>query len=197
MPFAFCDGNTQTRNYKILTEIKDMYLFSIKQNNEQENEAQIKLAFKEYENFMNSFKKFEFFFDFKEKLKDDKEELNKNLEKYKNYVSLPYFEKYIEEYRYRECEDIFSKIDFNMQLMNYAIDKVLEEERIEGKYLKNEYDVNNYWIVEFLKAKFVYYFKDTKNFYLFFVGIFILAFVIMLSILSKFTRTKGPIPGKF
>jgi len=47
-----------------------MYLYSIKQNTELKNEGQIKLAFKEYENFMENFQKFNFFFNFRGKINE-------------------------------------------------------------------------------------------------------------------------------
>jgi len=118
--------------------------------------------------------------------------------KFREYFHLDYFEKYIDEYRYRECEEIFSKFDFNFHLLNYAIEKVFEEEKIEGKYLvrKNDnfsfsfsFEKNDNFFVgffKFLKERFFFLFKDTKNFYLFFFGFFILIFVILLSLCGAF-----------
>ena len=59
-----------------------MYIFSIKQNTELDNENQLKLAFNEYENFMENYKKFNFFFNFREKIDENKDDMLKNIKEY-------------------------------------------------------------------------------------------------------------------
>jgi hypothetical protein len=59
-----------------------MYIFSIKQNTELDNENQLKLAFNEYENFMENYKKFIFFFNFREKIDENKDDMLKNIKEY-------------------------------------------------------------------------------------------------------------------
>ena len=107
------------------------------------------------------------------------------------------FSKYIDEYRYKECEDVFTNIKFNQDLLSYALEKVLEEEKIENTYLMgfNANEPNKLILFyEYVKEKYKYYFKDTKNMFIFLSGIFMLFVVIILSVYNFSAKKKNSIP---
>lgn len=46
------------------------------------------------------------------------------------------FLRIIQDYKYKSCEDIFSKAKFNFKLFSYALDKVIEEEKMRKEISK-------------------------------------------------------------
>ena len=65
------------------------------------------------------------------------------------------FQRLIQDYKYKSCEDIFSKAKFNFKLFSHSLDKVLEEEKIR-KEINKKYSTENYkksWNLDFMIVK--------------------------------------------
>lgn len=81
----------------------------------------------------------------------------------------------------------------NKELLAYALDKVLEEERILNTYLNNDdYNEQSKLLLlwGYIRKKYQYYFKDSKNIFIFICGILILIFIIILSVLAISAKKK-------
>ena len=74
---------------------------------------------------------------------------------FRNLLKHKDFQRLIQDYKYKTCEDIFSKAKFNFKMFSYALEKVLEEEKIR-KEINKKYSVENYrksWNFDFTNVK--------------------------------------------
>ena len=103
------------------------------------------------------------------------------------------FSKYVDEYRYKACDEIFSENKFNNDLLNYAVDEVINNEFIENLYSKSStIEVSRvYSIYDYIRNKYEYFFKDTKNMFIFLSAIFIMFMVIIVSILTNSSKKRN------
>ena len=141
--------NDNTRQYRILKEIKKKYILAFKFFSETKNYPQLDLTYKEYESFCDIYTKFKFFYKFNPSSIDDSmlKYLNEKEKKVLFYSNNN--QKIIEKNKINICEYIFMNSNYNKELYKYAVDKIFKEEKnqndkdIKSNKLKNELNNTN------------------------------------------------------
>ncbi|MCQ2821329.1 MAG: hypothetical protein MJ252_29055, partial [archaeon] len=151
------------RQYKILKEMKDKYKLAVKFFTETKNEEQLALTYKEYEKFQETYQNFKFYYKFN--LVDLNPKVKQNLtEEEISLLENEECQKYIDEYKCKACENIFSDGNFNLELFQYALEKVFGEERKEEEEREKEEEAKRpkvswmEWIGNISKGNFGFYF---------------------------------------
>lgn len=124
----FVNNEDAERQYKILKDMKSKYNMAVKFFNETKNEEQLALTYKEFESFHKSYEQFKFFYKFKINELDPKIKAQLTEEE-KKFMEEKDFNLYIDEYKYKVCENVFSEGNYNIELFQYSLEKVFEEER--------------------------------------------------------------------
>ena len=108
--------------------MKSKYNLAVKFFTETKNDEQLALTYKEFESFHKSYENFKFFYKFKLNELDPKikNQLTPEEQKLLDEGDLG---RYIDEYKYKVCENVFSEGNYNIELFQYALEKVFEEER--------------------------------------------------------------------
>ena len=124
----FINNEDAQKQYKILKEMKSKYNLAVKFFTETKNDEQLALTYKEFESFHKSYENFKFFYKFKLNELDPKikNQLTPEEQKLLDEGDLG---RYIDEYKYKVCENVFSEGNYNIELFQYALEKVFEEER--------------------------------------------------------------------
>jgi hypothetical protein len=127
--------------------MKLKYKVAVKFYTETKNEEQLNYAFKEIESFTEIYNNFKWYYKFileniKNKngyliIEDLDLESDIDMELYKGYKSD--FVNFLDRYKLKIADSIFQQGSFNMDLVKYAIDKVLKKE----KKFKEEIDINS------------------------------------------------------
>ena len=133
----FARSEDADKQYKILKEMKSKYNLAVKFFTETKNDEQLKLTYNEYESFHKSYENFKFFYKFKYETIDPKL-LNQLDEEEKKLLMDNNFMRIIDQHKARICEDIFGSGDYNIELFQYALEKVFEEERKEQEAKEKE-----------------------------------------------------------
>ena len=90
-----------------------------------------------FEEFHKSYENFKFFYKFKLETIDPKL-INQLDEEEKKLLNDNDFMRIIDQHKARICEDIFGSGDYNIELFQYALEKVFEEERKEQEKKEKE-----------------------------------------------------------
>ena len=127
--------------------MKLKYKVAVKFYTETKNEEQLNYAFKEIESFTEIYNNFKWYYKFNlENIKNKNgyliiEDLDLeseiDMELYKGYKSD--FVNFLDRYKLKIADSIFQQGSFNMDLVKYAIDKVLKKE----KKINEEIDINS------------------------------------------------------
>ena len=133
----FARNEDADKQYKILKEMKSKYNLAVKFFTETKNDEQLKLTYNEYESFHKSYENFKFFYKFKLETIDPKL-INQLDEEERKLLCDNDFMRIIDQHKARICEDIFGSGDYNIELFQYALEKVFEEERKEQEAKEKE-----------------------------------------------------------
>lgn len=122
--------------------MKSKYYLAIKFFNETKNYEQLDILYKEIELFLDNYNEYKFFIEL-DLMNLDPKFVSKLENEHNDIKSLFTDELYLEfvnDYRFRACESIFSNYNYNFELFKYALEKIFEDERKEQeeKELKNE-----------------------------------------------------------
>lgn len=160
----FANNEDCERQYKILKEMRDKYNLAVKFFTETKNEEQLALTYKEFENFYETYESFKFYYKFKAVDIDPKVRENLTQEE-KDLLDNEEFTRLIDEYKSKVCETVFSNGNFNIELFQYAIEKVFgeerkeEEEREKAEEAKRPKVTWSQWLANISKGNFGMYFS--------------------------------------
>lgn len=185
----FVSNEDAVKQYKILKEMKSKYYMAVKFFTETKNEEQLGLTYKEFESFHQSYQQFKFFYKFKVNELDPKIR-NQLSEEEQKLLDDTDFTTYLDEYKYKVCEHVFSEGNYNIQLFQYALEKVFEEDRKEQEEREKE--------EEALRPK-VSWSEKIANVFKGNVGMYIsIVFMVctIAAILGHYFMYSGNIPGK-
>lgn len=126
--FIFTKNEDSNKQYKILKEMKSKYNLAVKFFTETKNEEQLVLTYKEFESFHESYNQFKFYYKFKACNIDPKAKASLTPEE-QALLTNDDFNKLIDEYKFKVCENVFGDGNYNIELFQYALEKVFEEER--------------------------------------------------------------------
>ena len=126
--------------------MKLKYKVAVKYYNETKNHEQLEFAYKEIENFTQTYSNFKWYYKFNfDKIKNscikytpqDNLELDCEIEKiiFTENTSRIQFINFMERYKYKIVDAIFQSGNYNVDLVKYAIEKVIVKE-------KSEFDIN-------------------------------------------------------
>lgn len=126
-------GTDQIRQMKILKEMRSKYIFAVKFFTETKNEEQLTILYKEIEGFLDNYAEFKYFIELDCLSIDPKIESRLQSENPEIYESLEdeLYQDFVNDYKFRACEDIFSNYKYNFELFKYALEKIFEDERKE------------------------------------------------------------------
>lgn len=129
----YISGTDQIRQMKILNEMRSKYLFAVKFFTETKNEEQLKILYKEIEGFLDNYAEFKYFIELDCLSIDPKIESRLQNEYPEIYESLEddLFQDFVNDYKFRACEETFSNYKYNFELFKYALEKIFEDERKE------------------------------------------------------------------
>jgi hypothetical protein len=142
--------------------MKSKYNLAVKFFNETKNDEQLKLTYKEFEEFHKSYENFKFFYKFKNMTIDPKI-LNQLDEEEKLILSDTNLEKLFDEHRFSICDDLFGNGNYNIELFTYALEKIFGDERKEEEEReKREAALRpkvtwTQWLINISKSNFVKY----------------------------------------
>lgn len=157
--------------------MKLKYKVAVKYYNETKNHEQLQFAYKEIENFTETYNNFKWYYKFNfEKLKSyffkhntinnqDTLDLDYDIEKVlftENPMRLQFIN-FMERYKYKIVDSIFQSGNYNVDLIKYAIEKIVVREKSEfdiNTILKNEKLENR---INITRTQ-----NDSSNFSLFF-----------------------------
>ena len=120
-------------NYKVLVEIKETYFYTMRHILKNNDLEKFKKALKEFDNFLDGFYDFEYYYkyDITNLDSDIYKQLNK-LEK--NDIELIktklIFKPIFDEIKLRKCEEIFMNLQLNQQIYEKAYQTVFEKQRL-------------------------------------------------------------------
>jgi len=131
----FNNKEDQGTQFKVLKEMESKYHLAIKFFTETKNEEQLNIAYKEIELFMQTYENFLFYYTFDpkniaSKYYDALSEESKTLLKDENINLI------IDEFRYKNADNIFGEGNYNFALYKYALEKVCDEERKEKEEIE-------------------------------------------------------------
>ena len=158
----FSRNEDTERQYKILKEMKSKYNLAVKFFNETKNDEQLKLTYKEFEEFHKSYENFKFFYKFKS-MSIDPKIINQLDEEEKKILSDNSLEKLFDEHRFSICDDLFGNGNYNIELFTYALEKIFGDERKEEEEReKREAALRpkvtwTQWLINISKSNFVKY----------------------------------------
>ena len=150
------------RYYRVIKEIKKQYKQIIQFFSETNNSKQIDLTYYEYEKFMESYKQFKFYYNFQidsidpkviNRLNEDEKKMIQDSSKYDLYTKRIM----------HLCEDIYGHGNYNIEIFQFALDSVLEEEnqlREEEEKRKEALNPKKSWsdyLINISKGKFGIY----------------------------------------
>ena len=125
------------RYYKVFKEMKKQYKQIIKFFSETKNQELLDLTYDEYEKFMDSYDKFKFYYNFEfdnidpkaiNRLNEEEKRMINDENKYDFYLKrIMHF-----------CENIYSNGYYNLDVFQYSLETVLEEEMKEKEKQKKE-----------------------------------------------------------
>ena len=160
------------RYYKVFKEMKKQYKQIIKFFSETNNPDLIDLTYDEYEKFLDSFEQFKFYYNF-EFDNIDQKAINRLTEEEKNMINDETKTDFYIKRLMHFCENIYSHGYYNLDVFQFSLETVLEEETKEKeKEEKKENSIqetSNSFLTKISKGKF---------------GIYITVCFIMLTILA-------------
>jgi hypothetical protein len=133
--------------------MKLKYKVAVKYYNETKNHEQLEFAYKEIENFTETYSNFKWYYKFNfEKIKNcyegrkyNKDNLDLDCEiqqvLFSENISRIQFFSFMERYKYKIVDAIFQSGNYNVDLVKYAIENVIDKEKTEldiNSILKNE-----------------------------------------------------------
>lgn len=127
------NGNDQIRQFKILREMRSKYLLALKFFTETKNEEQLKILYKEIEGFLDNYSDFLIFIELDCMNLDPKLEsrISQENPELHELLSDDLFQDFVNDYRFRACEEVFSNYNYNFELFKYALEKIFDDERKE------------------------------------------------------------------
>lgn len=108
--------------------MKSKYHLALKFFNETKNVEQLELCYKEVEGFLDQYEKFRFYIELNLNKLDEKLQAQLSHEE-KEMLESEDFVYILNDYRFRNCENLFSNYNYNFELFKYALEKIFEEER--------------------------------------------------------------------
>jgi hypothetical protein len=119
--------------------MKQKYKIALKYYTETNNDQQLKIASNEIENFTESYVNFKWYFKFSivKHLNPSNITLDKELSEFNKFLSDNEFIKYIGYFKYKHADMMFQQGNFNLDLIKYAIEKVLKKENEVNINLRN------------------------------------------------------------
>ena len=118
------------RYYKVFKEMKKQYKQIIKFFSETNNPDLIDLTYDEYEKFLNSFEQFKFYYNFEFDNIDPKS-INRLTEEEKNKINDETKNDFYLKRLMHLCENIYSHGYYNLDVFQFSLETVLEEESKE------------------------------------------------------------------
>ena len=120
------------RYYKVYKEMKKQYKQIIKYFSETNNPELIDVTYDEYEKFMNSYEKFKFYYNFEFDSIDPKA-INHLTEEEKNMINDENKSEFYLKRIMHLCENLYSHGYYNLDVFQFSLETVLEEEAKEIK----------------------------------------------------------------
>ena len=120
------------RYYKVYKEMKKQYKQIIKYFSETNNPELIDVTYDEYEKFMNSYEKFKFYYNFEFDNIDPKA-INHLTEEEKNMINDENKSEFYLKRIMHLCENLYSHGYYNLDVFQFSLETVLEEEAKERK----------------------------------------------------------------
>ena len=183
-------------NYKVLVEIKETYFYTIRYILKSNNLEKFKKALKEYDNFLDGFYDFEYYYKYdvtnlEVEVYNQLNKIEKNdIEMIKNKLILkPIFD----EIKLRKCEEIFMNLKLNQQIYERAYQSVFEKQRLLNiNSIVNE--GNNNSTLKFINYYFSKMINEIKRMFqlsnaqLYFISVMIFIVSLTLIIIPILTR---------
>lgn len=108
--------------------MKSKYHLALKFFNETKNNEQLELCYKEIEGFLDQYDQFRFYIELNINKLDEKLEAQLSHEE-RELMQNEDFLYILNDYRFRNCENVFSNYNYNFELFKYSLEKIFEEER--------------------------------------------------------------------
>ena len=150
------------RYYKVYKEMKKQYKQIIKYFSETNNPELIDVTYDEYEKFMNSYEKFKFYYNFEFDNIDPKAIIRLNETEKKMIEDETKNDFYLKRLMHL-CENIYSHGYYNIDVFQFSLETVLEQENKEKEEeekkekLINKKESNNNLLLKISKGKFGIY----------------------------------------
>jgi hypothetical protein len=117
--------------------MKLKYKIAVKFYTETHNEEQLNFAYKEIENFTENYNNFKWYYKFNlEKINNDfnfysfdELDMDREIETLLRKGVFSEFSQFVNRYKYKIADMIFQKGNFNIDLIKYAIDKVIKKQK--------------------------------------------------------------------
>lgn len=141
--------------------MKQKYKFAIKFYTETNNEEQLEIAYKEIDSFMDSFISYKWFYKFEVDNFQNRIRMNTFLNENEKYyiitkfrylINDSYFNTLLFKSKHRICDEIFTKGNFNVQLLEYAYIKVTDHDRVNEHKKDNVIKPKPYSKFDFLTS---------------------------------------------
>ena len=129
------------RYYKVYKEMKKQYKQIIKYFSETNNPKLMDVTYDEYEKFMDSFEKFKFYYNFEFDNIDPKA-FNNLTDEEKNMINDESKNEFYIKRLMHLCENLYSHGYYNLDVFQYSLETVLEEEVKETKKEEKKENVN-------------------------------------------------------
>ena len=149
------------RYYKVFKEMKKQYKYIIKFFSETKNPEVVDLTYNEYEKFMDSYEKFKFYYNFEFNDIDPKS-INRLTEEEKRMIEDESKNEFYIKRLMHLCENIYSHGYYNVDVFQFSLETVLEEEskekeKEEKENLKLKKEESNGFLSKISKGKFGVY----------------------------------------
>ena len=146
------------RYYKVYKEMKKQYKQIIKYFSETNNPKLMDVTYDEYEKFMDSFEKFKFYYNFEFDNIDPKA-FNNLTDEEKNMINDESKNEFYIKRLMHLCENLYSHGYYNLDVFQYSLETVLEEEVKETKKEEKKENVNksDSFLMNISKGKFGFY----------------------------------------
>ena len=162
--------------------MKSKYYLAIKFFNDTKNYDQLDILYKEIELFLDNYSQYKFFIELDLINLDPKLEarLENEHNDIKEMLNDELYLDFVNDYRFRACENIFSNYNYNFELFKYALEKVFEDERNEEQERLNkekEEAKNNVNSNTNTNRSVWMNYKNKDYFYIFSIILFIVTFI--------------------
>ena len=146
------------RYYKVYKEMKKQYKQIIKYFSETNNPELIDVTYDEYEKFMNSFEKFKFYYNFEFDNIVPKA-INHLTDEEKNMINDESKSDFYLKRIMHLCENLYSHGYYNLDVFQFSLETVLEEEAKEIKKEEKKENINKKesFLMNISKEKFGFY----------------------------------------